>query len=159
MIIIGIILSAFAIGFFCWLLFTLAIYAVPFFAAMTAGIAAFHGGAGAIGATAVGVVTGIVTLTAGQLAFAVARSPFIRAAIALLFAAPAAVAGYHATLALVHVGVSSPGWAEVFAAIGGIFVGTTAWARMTLLADPLKGGRPFPTGSTEPLLAPAGKEG
>jgi hypothetical protein len=32
MIIIGIILSAFGIGFFCWLLFTLAVYALPFFA-------------------------------------------------------------------------------------------------------------------------------
>ena len=31
MIIIGIILSAFGIGFFCWLLFTLAVYALPFF--------------------------------------------------------------------------------------------------------------------------------
>ena len=126
---------------------------------MTAGIAAFHGGAGAMDATAVGVVAGIVTLTTGQLAFAVVRSPFIRAAIALLFAAPAAVAGYHATLALVHVGVSSPGWGAVFAAIGGTLVGATAWARMTLLPDPLKTGRPFPTGAAEPLLASAGKEG
>ena len=32
MIIIGIVLSVFGIGFFCWLLFTLATYALPFFA-------------------------------------------------------------------------------------------------------------------------------
>ena len=31
MIIVGIILSVFGIGFFCWLLFTLAVYALPFF--------------------------------------------------------------------------------------------------------------------------------
>lgn len=30
MLILGIILSVFAIGFFCWLLFTLAVYALPF---------------------------------------------------------------------------------------------------------------------------------
>ena len=32
MLIIGLFLSAFGIGFFCWLLFTLAVYALPFFA-------------------------------------------------------------------------------------------------------------------------------
>ena len=40
MIIVGIILSVFGIGFFCWLLFTLAVYALPFFAGLSAGLAA-----------------------------------------------------------------------------------------------------------------------
>ena len=31
----------------CWLLFTLAVYALPFFAGLTAGFAAFHSGSGA----------------------------------------------------------------------------------------------------------------
>ena len=31
MIVVVIILSALGIGFFCWLLFTLAVYALPFF--------------------------------------------------------------------------------------------------------------------------------
>jgi hypothetical protein len=44
MLVIGIIFSVFGIGFFCWLLFTLALYALPFFAGLTAGIAAFHSG-------------------------------------------------------------------------------------------------------------------
>ena len=50
MIIIGIVLSVFGLGFFCWLLFTLAVYALPFLAGLTAGHAAFHSGAGVIGA-------------------------------------------------------------------------------------------------------------
>ena len=153
MIIIGLILGALGIGFFCWLLFTLAVYALPFSASLTAGLAAFHSGAGAIGAIVVGIIAGAVTLGAGQLA--VAGSPLIRAAIALLFAAPAAVAGYHATLALAHIGVSSQGWREAFAIIGAILVGGTAWGRMTLLADPLGSGRPPPSGSAQPLLRAA----
>ena len=135
MIIIGLILGALGIGFFCWLLFTLAVYALPFSASLTAGLAAFHDGAGAI---VVGIVAGVVTLGAGQFAFVVAGSPLTRAAIALPFATPAAVAGYHATLALAHIGVSSQGWREAFAIIGAIFVGGPAWGRMTLLADPLR---------------------
>ena len=40
--------------FFCWLLFTLAVYALPFFVGLTAGMAAYHSGAGVIGALIVG---------------------------------------------------------------------------------------------------------
>lgn len=153
--IIGIIFSVFGIGFFCWLLFTLAVYALPFFATVTAGLAAFHSGAGVIGAIVVGIVAGAVTLGAGQLAVIVAGSPLIRAAIALLFATPAAVAGYHAALAVAHIGVSSQGWREAFAIIGAILVGGTAWGRMTLRPDPLGSGRPPPSGSAQPLLTAA----
>ena len=106
MIIIGLILGALGIGFFGWLLFTLAVYALPFSASLTAGLAAFHSGADVIGAIVVGIIAGAVTLGAGQFAFSVAGSPLIRAAIALLFATPAAVAGYHASLALAHIGMS-----------------------------------------------------
>src|ERR1700694_5192309 len=88
MVVIGLVLSVVGIGFFCWLLFTLAVYALPFFASVTSGFGAFNSGAGVIGAIVVGIVAGAVTLCAGQLAFAVAGSPLIRAAIALLFATP-----------------------------------------------------------------------
>jgi len=91
-----------------------------------------------IGAIVVGILAGAVTLGAGQLAFAVAGSPLIRAAIALLFATPAAVAGYNATLAVAHIGVSSQGWREAFAIIGAILVGGTAWGRMTPPGGPAR---------------------
>jgi hypothetical protein len=155
MIVVGIILGVFGIGFFCWLLFALALYALPFFASVTAGLAAFHSGAGVIGAMFVGVLAGVVTLAAGQLAFAATRSLLVRAAIALLFAAPAAVAGYHATLGLAQIGVPSEGWRQAFAIIGAVLVGATAWTRMTLLADPLDTVRPSPPDTAQQLAAAA----
>ena len=88
MIVIGLILGVFGIGFFCWLLFTLAVYALPFFAGLTAGLAAFHGGAGMLGALAVGAVAGIATLIAGQLAFAATRSIIIRFAVCAVVCDP-----------------------------------------------------------------------
>ena len=99
MIVIGLILSVFGVGFLCWLLFTLAVYPLPLFAGMTAGLAAYHSGAG-LGALVVGFAASAVTLVAGQAAFAAVKSPVLRVVIAILFAAPAAIAGYHATLAL-----------------------------------------------------------
>jgi hypothetical protein len=136
MVIVGLILSIAGIGFLCWLLFTLAVYALPFFAGMTAGLAAYHSGAGVVGALVVGLAAGGVTLVAGQAAFAVARSPIARGAIALLFATPAAIAGYHATLALAHIGVPSEGWREAFAIVGAILVGGTALVRVAGVAGP-----------------------
>ena len=73
--IIGLIFSVFGIGFLCWLLFTLAVYALPFFAGVTAGLAAYHSGAGALGGIVVGFLAGAATLLLGQLAFATVRWP------------------------------------------------------------------------------------
>ena len=76
-------------------------------------------------------------LFAGQIAFTALRSPLIRAAIALLFALPAAVAGYHAALGLAHIGISAEGWRHAVAVTGAIVVAATAWARMALSARPV----------------------
>ena len=137
MLVIGLILSMFGISLFCWLIVTLAVYALPFFVGLTVGMAAFHGGAGVFGALVVGIVAGALTLALGQVAFAVVRPPILRAAIAAAFAVPAAIAGYHAVLGLLQISVPSLMWREVFAWIGAIFIGGTAWARMTALAEPL----------------------
>ena len=103
---------------------------------MTVGLAAYHSGAGVIGALVVGFAAGAVTLVAGQFAFAVVRTPILRGAIALAFAAPAAIAGYHATLALAHIGVPSASWREAFAIVGAIFVGGTALVRIAAMSTP-----------------------
>lgn len=65
MIFLGILLSMAAIGFFCWLLFTLAVFALPFFAGLSAGTWAWHTGAGWSGAIIVGIVAAGLTLGIG----------------------------------------------------------------------------------------------
>ncbi len=61
MLIIGLVLSVFGIGFFCWVLFILAVYALPFVAGLTAGLAAYHSGAGVAGAIIVAIRHGAIT--------------------------------------------------------------------------------------------------
>ncbi len=141
MLIIGLILSGFGIGFFCWLLFILAVYALPFVAGLTAGLAAYHSGAGIAGAIVVAIVAAGGTLTIGQIAFATIRSPLIRAAIGLLYAVPAAIAGYNGTLGFAQMGVPSEAWRVAFAMVGAVAVGGTAWARMALFIPPEEGRR------------------
>jgi len=139
MLVIGVILSVFGLGFFCWLLFTLAIYALPFIAALTAGLAAFHSGAGVIGALILGFVAGGATLALGQIAFATTRTPLIRAVIGLFYAVPATIAGYQVSFALAGIGMSTGGWQTAFAFVGAVLSGLTAFSRMTLFVPPSEG--------------------
>ena len=131
---LGIVVSLFGLGTALVLLFTLAIYAVPFFVGLTVGMWAFETGAGVIGAALVGLVAGVVALFAAQLIFASVRSLALRAVIALLFAAPAAVAGYQAVLGIAALLVPSEAWRHVFAAIGGLAVGASAAVQLAAFA-------------------------
>ena len=84
MIIFGIVASFAALGAICWILFNLAVFALPFFAGVTAGTAAYHSGAGPLGAIMVGIGAGVATLLVGQLALTFAfgaRSHRDRAAV------------------------------------------------------------------------------
>ncbi len=124
------------------------------FVGVTAGMAAYDSGAGEIGAIFVGLIAGAFTLAAGQIAVAAFHSPLIRNAIALLFAVPAAIAGYDAALGLAQLGVPSGPWQRVFALIGAIAAGITAWTRLALSSPPDTGAgegaglrSPFPAAS------------
>ena len=134
MIFLGILLSIAAIGFFCWLLFTLAVFALPFFAGITAGAWAHDTGAGWLGAILVGVIAAGLTLGIGQVLLGIVRPLWARMLIALAFVAPAAIAGYHATHGIVKHTMPSETWQLVFSVIGAIAVGITAFARITAMA-------------------------
>jgi hypothetical protein len=132
MIIFGPLLVILGIGFFCWLLFNLAVFALPFFAGLTIGIWAFHTGAGVLGGVAVGL---------GQLALAFVPWAWLRLLIILLYVAPATVAGYSATHGIAQMAMPSPTWQTIFAVIGAIAVSITACVRFTGMAAPGPGGQ------------------
>ena len=110
---LGLLLNTVGIGLFCWLIFTLAVYALPVFVAINAGIWAFHPGAGLFGTPLVTVAAGGMSLAIAQIAFAMTRSLIVRAVIAAVFALPATFAGYHVVLAMAQIGVPSLAWREV----------------------------------------------
>ena len=93
MIILGILLCIVAIGFLCWLLFTLAVFALPFFVGVNAGIWAMNSGAGWLGAILVGALAAGFTFGAGQLLLGTVRPLWAKLAIALVFVAPAVADG------------------------------------------------------------------
>ena len=99
-----------------------------------AGYAAYHSGAGDLGAFIVGFFIGVLTLVGGWTAIKTSRSPVIRIAVMLLFVVPAAWASYSVTLDFARwLEVPSMVWQQVYALFGAFMVGGTALMR---LADP-----------------------
>ncbi|MFG1421340.1 hypothetical protein [Roseixanthobacter liquoris] len=134
MIFLGILLGLAAIVLFCWLLFTLAVFALPFFAAVGACTWAYQTGAGWLGAIVIGLIAGGITLGIGQVLFAVVRPMWARLLIALAFVAPAVFAGYHATYGIAKLAMPSETWQIVFSIIGAIAIGITTLLRVAGMA-------------------------
>lgn len=110
MIILGILASVAAIGLLCWLLFTLAVFALQAFVGVSAGAWAHGTGAGIPGAILIGIAAAAATLAVGQLLIAFVRPMWLKLIVAIAFVAPAAVAGFHATHGIVKHLMPSETW-------------------------------------------------
>ncbi len=136
MLFLGPLLVLAAIASFCWLLFTLAAFALPFFVGLTVGMWAFQTGAGALGGTIVAAVAGGATFGIGQTALALAPWTWLRLLIISLFVAPAPVAGYNATHGIAQMAMPSATWQGIFSVIGAIAVSMASLIRFTGMAAP-----------------------
>lgn len=144
MIILAILASLAAIGLLCWLLFTLAVFALPAFVGVIVGAWAHGTGAGIPGAVLVGAVAATTTLAAGHLLITFVRPMWLKLIVAAAFVAPAAIAGFHATHGIVKHLMPSDGygWQITFSVIGAIAVGITAFVRIAgMVAAPGPSGR------------------
>ena len=114
----------------CVLAYRLVTFALPFMLALEAARFAHGAGAGWIGAGIVGFFAGVASFGILALLFATLRAPILRLAVALIFAAPAAVAGYALVHGVTRDAVPSEIWRQLFCIAGGIFVGCSALARL-----------------------------
>jgi hypothetical protein len=137
MIILAILGSFAAIALMCWLLFTLAVFTLPAFVGVTAGVWAHQTGAGVIGAAIVGVLAAGATLGAGQLLLSFARPMWLKLLVTIAFITPAAIAGFHATHGIVKHTMPSNAWQLAFSVVGAIAIGATTFVRMTAYAPPV----------------------
>lgn len=146
MIVLGPLLAFAAVALLCWLMFTLAVFALPLFAGVNLGIWAYHSGAGALGGVIVGAFAGGMTFGVGRIAMTVLPSTWLRLMIVLLFVAPAAVAGYSATHGIAQMTMPSAAWQIFFSVIGAIAVAAAAFLRFSGLAIPGPLGQGFTRG-------------
>lgn len=122
-------------GMMCVLAYTLAIYALPFMLAIAATRFAYATGAGWLGAGIVGLVAGVGSFGILAFLFDTLRAPILRIALALIFAAPAAVAGYALVHGVASEAMPSPVWRQIVCLTGSGLVGTSALLRLAGSAD------------------------
>lgn len=128
--IVAVLVTIAAITVLCVVAYTLAVYALPFMIGVAAAQAAYHSGSGLPGAALVGLFAAGVAFGILALLFEKLRSPVSRFIVALLFAGPAAVAGYALIYGITEKLVPSPIWRQIFCIAGGAFVGLAALARL-----------------------------
>jgi len=134
--ILALVLCLSAATVLAWLIFALAVYALPVAAGGLAATLAYGSGAGVPGAAIAGLVSGAIVFAAGQLAIERSRSPITRSVILALYTAPAAVVGFAIVQSIAGRLVPSSSWQTAFASLGGIVVAASAWARLTAFAPP-----------------------
>ncbi|MBN8942724.1 MAG: hypothetical protein GY844_24775 [Bradyrhizobium sp.] len=114
----------------CVLAYTLAVYALPFLLTVEAARLAYASGSGLIGAGLVGLVAAVAAYGLLVVLFITVRPPILRLAVALVVAAPAAVAGYALVHGITREAVPSEVWRQIFCILGGGFVGVSALVRL-----------------------------
>lgn len=114
------------------LAYTLAVYALPFMLGVEAAKCAYAYAyaSGLIGAVLVGMGAGAAAYGLLVLLFMALRPSILRLAVALVFAAPAAVAGYALVHGITHDVVPSDIWRVIFCLIGGSVTGLSALMRL-----------------------------
>ena len=126
---IGLALIVVAVFLCCALLFRLTIYALPLFVAFAAASSTYHSGFGITAALVAAVMVAIATIASAQIALGLAKSDFARAAIGLVFALPAAFAGYHAVHGIAVATMPASSWQVAVSLIGATVVATASWTQ------------------------------
>ena len=126
---IGFALIIVAVFLCCTLLFRLSIYALPLFVAFLAGSATYRGGSGIVAVLAAAAIAAIILLAVAQLALAFAKSDLTRAVVGIAFAAPAAVAGYHAVHGIAAAAMPPSAWQFIVSLLGATIIAAASWTQ------------------------------
>ncbi|MGY3449827.1 hypothetical protein [Bradyrhizobium sp. USDA 4353] len=123
---IALLLGLISLGLMCRALFALAVHALPFFVAVSIGIALMNAGDSVGSACLAGFIAGVFTVVCGRVLFAVSESVLVRGVVAAAFLVPAAIAGRHAALGLALLVGPLPLWREIIGWSGALLVCSVA---------------------------------
>lgn len=123
--------TLFGLGALCWILFNLAVYALPFAIGLTSGMYLYETGQGVFLSIIAGLFIGGFIAALGEFAFERIRSIPIKLAIGLIYAIPAGIAGFHAAKGLAEFGSAGAATITLLSWLGALVVGGTAWARVS----------------------------
>lgn len=123
--------ALFGLGALCWILFNLAVYALPFAIGLTSGMHLYESGQGVFLSIMAGLFIGALVAAFGEFAFDRIRSVPLKFAIGLIYAIPAGIAGFHAAKGFAEIGSAGSVTITILSWFGALVVGGTAWARVS----------------------------
>lgn len=127
--------TLFGLGALCWILFNLAVYALPFAIGLTSGMYLYETGQGVFLSIIAGLFIGGFIAALGEFAFDRIRSVPLKLAIGLIYAVPAGIAGFHAAKGFAEFGSAGAVTITILSWLGALVVGGTAWLRLRNPAD------------------------
>ncbi len=128
---VSIIFALFGLGALCWIMFNLAVYALPFAIGLTSGMYLYDAGQGVFLSITAGLLIGGFVAALGEFAFDRVRSIPVKFAIGLIYAVPAGIAGFHAAKGFAEFGSAGAAAITILSWLGALVVGGTAWARVS----------------------------
>jgi hypothetical protein len=123
--------TLFGLGAICWVLFNLAVYALPFAIGLASGMYLYETGQGVFLSILAGLFIGGLVAALGEFAFDRIRSVPLKLTIGLIYAIPAGIAGFHAAKGLAELGGAGAVAIIILSWLGALVVGGTAWARVS----------------------------
>ena len=126
---IGLTLIIVAVFLCCALLFRLSIYALPLFVAFAAASATYRADNGIVAAFLAAALAAIATIATAQIALGLARSDLSRAAIGLIFALPAALAGYYAVHGIAVATMPASSMQISVSLLGAAVIAAASWTQ------------------------------
>lgn len=129
-----IVMSTVLIGTLCVLAYWLAVYALPAMLGFEIARIAYLTGTGMIGASLIGFIMGALAYSLLSILYISVRSQAARIAVGLIFALPAAAAGYALISGISANTVPSEHWRVMFCILGGLLVGSAAFTRLSVPA-------------------------
>ena len=127
-----IIISTVLIGTLCVLAYRLAVYALPVMLGFEITRVAYQTGAGMIGSSIIGFIAGTAAYGLLSVLFVSLQSPAARIAVGLIFALPAAGAGYALVSGISANAIPLELWRFLFCVLGGLLVGSAAFTRLSI---------------------------
>ena len=134
--------TVFGLGVLCWIMFNLAVYALPFSVGLISGLYLHDAGQGIFLSIIAGLFIAGFVAALGEFAFARIRFAPLKFAIGLAYAVPAGIAGFHAAKGFAEFGGPVGLTVTLLSWLGALVVGGTAWARVSGWAEAISDPHP-----------------
>jgi hypothetical protein len=126
---IGLALVIVSVFLCCAVLFRLSVHALPLFVAFAAASVTYRADHGIVAALLAATLAAVATIALAQIALGLARSDLARAAIGLIFALPASLAGYHAVHGIAVATMPASSWQITVSLLGAVVIAAASWAQ------------------------------